>query len=261
MKTFRTIRALAGGPRWLTTGEGRLVNYTLDLLKDAFVKRIYLGLLARFPQDPNDPTGATTAPTDALAAMGRDRRVVRGISDTDASYAARLLLWLDDRKTCGNPFTLMRQLAGYCGSTASFRTVDNSGNWYSRSATGVETSSIAASNWNWDGSTTAWSRFWVIVYPGGLWTAETSLWGGGGATWGETGTLGTTATQEQVSKVLAIVEDWKPAGTLGAVIIAIDPATFSPSAPEPDGQWGKFYKYVTGTAVASRLTTGRYLGA
>jgi hypothetical protein len=244
-------------PTWLTNGEGGLVGYALDLVADAFVERCRLGLMARLPQ--NDPTGATTAPPDALAAMGRDRRVVRGISDTDAQYAARLLLWLDDRKTCGNPFTLMRQLAGYCGPGVSFRTVDNSGNWYARSATGVETSSINLANWNWDGDATQWSRGWVIIYPGTLWTAEGTL--GDGTVYGDAvGTLGSTMTQEQSATLHALVNDWTPAGTQIEIILALDPASFNPASPEPNGTWRAFYKYVTGTAVASRLATARYFG-
>lgn len=263
MKTFRTIRALAGGPRWLTTGEGRLVNYALDLLKDGFVKRLYLGLLARFPQDPNDTTGATTATPDALAAIGRDRRVVRGIAETDASYARRLITWLDDRQRAGNPFMLMQQLAGYVGTAngVSFRTVDTRGNWYARDAAGVETSSIKQANWNWDGlSSPLWSRFWVIIYPGTLWSAE-GTWGTG--TWGDTtGVLGATVTQEQAATLRTIVADWKPAGTRGEIILALGgTSTFLPTAPEPDGLWGKFYKYVGGVAVATRLASGRYFGA
>ena len=105
-------------PAWLVEGEGELVGYTVDVLKDAFVERLRKGLLARFPQ--NDPTGQTTAPDDALAAMGRDRRIVRGFNETPQTYAVRLIRWLDDWKTAGNPFSLMQQLAGYCGPGSSF---------------------------------------------------------------------------------------------------------------------------------------------
>jgi hypothetical protein len=256
-RTFRTLRKFLA-PRWLTEGEGGLVGYALDLVKDAFLQRLYQGHLARFPQ--NGPNGET-APTDALTAMGRDRRVIRGIFETDAQYALRLITWLDERKTTGNPFTLMRQLHAYTGTAngVSFRTVDVNGNWYSRSATGVETSSVDLGNWNWDGDTAQWSRFWVIIYPGTLWVAE-STWGSG--VWGDTtGTLGSTATPEHAASLRAIVADWKPAGTTGEIILALDPVSFSPAAPEPDGTWGKWYVYSGTDAVPSRLATARYSGA
>lgn len=257
-RTFRTLRRSIA-PRWLTDGEGGLVGYALDLVKDAFVERARLGLLARLPQ--NDPLGATSAPPDALLAMGRDRRVQRGLFDTDLQYAARLRTWLTDRQTAGNPFTMLRQLHAYTGTAngVSFRSVDNSGNWYSRSSTGVETSSLGTGNWNWDGNTAAWSRFWIIIYPGTLWTDGTA-WGAPGA-WGAVGrTWGSTITGEQVSTLRAIVADWKPAGTVCPnIILAMDPASFNPASPEPDGKWGKPYKYSGATAIASRLSTARYL--
>jgi hypothetical protein len=255
---FRTVRRFLGPSRFTTDGESGLVGYALDIMKDGFVERVRQGLLARFPQ--NDATGAATAPPDALVAMGRDRRVARGIFDTDVTYAARLRLWLDDRRTSGNPFTLMRQLAGYTGAgTVSFRTVDNSGNWYARDAAGVETSSLKLANWNWDGSSALWSRGWVIIYPGTLWTAEGTL--GDGTLYGDAvGTIGTTATQEQAATLHSLVTDWSPAGTQIEIIVSFDPAAFNPASPEPNGLWRAFYKYVANTAVASRLSTARYFG-
>jgi hypothetical protein len=170
---------------WLTEGEGDLVGYSLDLVRDAFMRRIELGLLARLPQ--NDPTGATTPPDDAMAAIGRDRRLVKGINETNQDYAARLLTWLDDRKRAGNPFMLMQQLAAYCGAGPAFRTVDVRGNWYSRDAAGVETTSLNQANWDWDGDAARWSRFWVIIYPNGLWTTTVDDWGDTDLDWGDAG--------------------------------------------------------------------------
>lgn len=249
--SFRSLRR-SMGPRWLTTGEGGLVGYALDTLKDAFLERARLGLLARFP---------ATAPSDALAPMGRDRRVTRGINESDASYRARLLRWIDDRKTAGNPWALMRKLAEYTGPLPSFRTVDARGNWFSRSALGVETVSLNTGNWNWDGPIAGrWSRFWVIIYPNGLWT-EGKNWGDtsrGG--WGAPeGSWGSTATAEQVSTIRFIVSDWKPGGSRCVnIILAFDPASFNPASPEPDGLWGSPSKNVGGVQVSSRLATARY---
>jgi len=261
LRNFRGFRRFAA-PRWLTDGEGGLVGYALDIMRDALLERVRLGMLARFPQQ--DANG-TPGPTDALTAMGRDRRMVRGIGETDATYAARLKDWLTDRRTAGNPFTLMKQLAAYCDpagtSGCSFRTVDASGNWYSRSAAGVETSSLATANWDWDSSTPAsqWSRFWVIVYPGTLWAESENY--GGASSWGDTDrTWGSTMTLEQSATLRAIVADWKPTGTRCInIILAFDPASFDPAAPEPDGLWGAWSKVVAGVRVPARLSTARYL--
>lgn len=258
--TFRTIRKDVT-PRWLTDGEGGLVGYALDLVKDAFMERASQGLQIRFPQGPDN----TTAPPDALIQMGRDRRVIRAISETDAEYAIRLGQWLSSRRAAGNPYTLMRQLHAYVGTAhgVSFRTVDARGNWYSRSASGVETAVLDQANWDWDGDTSGirWGRFWVIIYPGTLWDDTGNEWGDVGCQdWGELGrTWGTTATPEQVDTVRAIVNDWKPAGTKCVnIIIAFDSGSFAPGSPEPDGLWARWSKTVNGVRVASRLSTARY---
>lgn len=251
-RTFRTLRRFLA-PRWLTTGEGELVGYSLDLVKDAFIERLYQGHLARFPE---------SAPEDALVAMGRDRRVVRGLFETSAEYAARLRTWLIERRAAGNPYTLMRQLAAYLGSGSSFRTVDNRGNWYSRDEDGVETASLVTENWDWDGDTSRWSRFWVIVYPPtGLWNTTRDDWGDVGLDWnGADLAWGCTITPEQAATLRFLVNDWKPAGTRCVnIILAFDPASFDPGSPEPDGLWGRWSKTVNGVRVASRLSTARYL--
>lgn len=260
IQRFRTIRSFLA-PRWLTEGEGGLVGYALDLVKDAFVERLRQGLLSRFPQ--RGPNGET-APLDALVAIGRDRRVVRGLFETDAEYAARLVAWLDERRTAGNPYTLMRQLAAYCGPGVAFRTVDVRGNWYSRDASGVQTALLNQANWDWDGDTSRWSRFWVIIYPNGLWLPTPDNWGDPGlGYYGNESdvTWGTTATPEHVATVRHLVNDWKPAGTrCENIIVAFDAASFDPASPEPDGLWGSWSKTVNGVKVRSRLSTARYWG-
>lgn len=121
MITFRQLRQTMNLPSWMTDGESGLVGYALDAVKDAFVERARNGLLIRFPQQGPD---GTPAPDDALAASGRDRRIVRGINEAGATYAARLVRWLDDWRTAGNPFAMMQQLAAYTGPGPAFRTVD-----------------------------------------------------------------------------------------------------------------------------------------
>lgn len=249
---FRGLRRSLA-PRWLTEGEGGLVGYSLDLMRDALMQRVYLGHLARFPQQ--DANG-TPGPTDALDALGRDRGVFRGIDETDRSYAARLTQWLVDARTRGTAFSLMKRLASYVdfdGSKgASFRVVDNSGNWFSRSSSGAETSLLKQRNWNWDGNTSAWARFWVIVYPGTRWVATGDKWGSAGAwglgsrTWGSL-----SITSDQTRTMRAIVADEKPAGTYcHSIIIATSTSLFSPASPEPNGTW-QYWK--------NRLTTAIYL--
>ncbi len=259
--SFRIVRSRIS-PRWLTDGEGGLVGYALDLVKDAFVERLRLGHLARFPQQ--DPSG-TPAPPDALAAMGRDRRVVRGLNESDTSYAVRLRSWLDDRRTGGNAFTLMQKLAEYLGPLPKFRTVDNRGNWYTRDPDGTRTLLLNIDNWDWDGEATKWSRFWVIVYPNGLWTGARQF-GDPGLTIGglPEETIGSTAPPNVVQTVKFLVNDWKPAGARCVnIIIAFDEDSLDPTfGPEdvgmPGGEWGHWSVNDSGTQIPIRLDTALF---
>lgn len=262
--TFRATRQFRGPP-WLTTeGESGLLGYALDSIKDAQAERARRALLIRFPQQ--DQFG-TPAPDDALTAIGRDRRIVRGISESATSYAARLLLWLDSWAVAGSPYGLMNQLAAYLGPLPDMRTIDVRGNWYSRFANGTTQVTLNAANWDWDASATAlqrWSRFWVIIYPNGLWNVGPN-WGDAGFVWGTPGqTWGSTATFNQVQMVRSIISDWKPAGTKCMnIILAFDGSTFNPTTLRdatgvPDGTWGRWGKIVNGQRVPSRLSTARY---
>lgn len=259
--TFRTLRR-SMQPRWLTDGEGGLVAYALDMIRDAFVNRLVQGYRAGFPQSGPE---RTPAPTDALNRIGQDRRVIRGINESDADYAARLVNWLVDRRTAGNPYTLMRQLAAYTGAATgcSFRTYDVRGNCYSRAADGTQTANLNTGLWNWDGDTARWSRFWVIIYPGTLWTTGPGSWGSSStAAWNGAAGLGwgSTAAAEHVRSLQAIVADWKPAGTrCQNIVLAFDLASFNPATPEPDGLWRNWSKVVAGVRVPARLSTARYL--
>lgn len=251
--SFRTLWSRLG-PDWLVNdgADGELVGYSLGLMIDVFAERTRLGLLARMPE---------TAPSDALPRMGRDRRVLRGRNESASSYAQRLLRWLDDRRTQGNAFALMDRLADYLGPVPSYRIVDARGNWYGRAANGTKSFLLDQANWNWDGVDPArWCRFWVIIYPNGLWSQDTEWGAVSGPSWGSgSGSWGSTATPDEVQTVRRIVRDWKRAGSRCVnVIVAFDPASFDPTSPEPDGTWGQASKNDGGVQVPSRLGTAIY---
>lgn len=239
MTRFRTLyQSLV--PSWLQDGEGGLALYSLGAVLDAAQERLRLGTLARFP---------TYAPDDALPYIGRDRKLVRGINEPSAAYAARLLRWLDDHRVRGNPFALHAQLRAYMQADIMVRTVDRRGNWYTTSADGTRSVTLAAGNWDWDGTSTAqWARFWVILYPLA------------GVPWGKAATYpGTDASADQVASVMAIIRDWKPAGTTCEwVINAYDAALFDPSDADLGGTWGNWSEADGSDVVRSRQTNARY---
>lgn len=253
--SFATVyKALV--PSWLSKGDGGKVLSSLGQMLDEFASRTRDALEARMP---------SRAPDDALALLGQDRVIVRGIDEASSTFATRLLRWLDDHHTRGNAFALIAQLRAYLGTNAKIRTVDNRGNWYTVDQNGVQSYLLAQGNWDWDGDATSWSRFWVIIY------ASTSPWTLGrppysghyndGALWGDGRTWGSSATLEQIASLKEIVRRWRPAGTrCVSIILAFDDTSFDPTSVVglPDGTWGTWSKIVNGVRVPARLTTASY---
>ena len=235
-------------PKWLSVDEGEKVLHSLGVLRDWARERVRLGLYARFP---------TYAPPDALSALGRDRKLIRGIDEPSAAYAARLVRWLDDHKIRGNPFALLEQLHAYLQTDTMLRTVDRRGNWYTRSATGTHSVTMASGNWQWDtDALSSWSRFWVIIYSadGSPWEIPTDFQ-----------TYGTiSATEEQIASVKRLIREWKPAGTRCEwIIVSFDTTDFQPEmspgdAGFPDSDW-RYYSHMDGLDRRPvRNTNARY---
>jgi hypothetical protein len=219
-------------PDWLRRGDGERMLCVLGLMLDAFVERL------RLSQEASDPS---TAPADALPYIGRDRRIRRGINEPADAYAARLLRYLDDHMTQGNPFALMDQLYAYLQTDGvTLRTVDRRGNWFERAADGTRSFTLDQANWDWDGGVlSAWARFWVVIFTDqGPWSFQWAHPGG-------TSTDGTIdATADEIAGVRTIVREWMPAGTRCEWIVVCedDPATkFGPTTgDDPLGAWGRW---------------------
>jgi hypothetical protein len=237
-------------PSWLSSGEGGLVLDSIAAELDDFILRMRESLKASMP---------SYGPSDALPYIGRDRKVLRGIGETDDSYRVALIPWLDRARKNGTPWEMCRRVRAYCQAAVVVRTVDNSGNWFWIDADGTEHELLEQSNWDWDGNLD-WGRFWIIIYPADLWESEGN-WGDAG-TWGDGGTIGTTALPEHVATIRAIASESKPEGTrCEGIIIALDPASFAPDgagAGYPDGTWGEGTRVTAGNRESSRLETARY---
>jgi hypothetical protein len=233
--------------------------YSIALLADVGIEHNVQGLNASFP-------GLGT-PT-ALPYSGRDRMIRRGIDETDESYGARQVEWLDTWRGAGNPYAIMLAVQRYCTpSVPKLRIVNESGTWYTLNADGTTEieQTWGAVNWDWDDQSLP-TRCWMILYSdAGPWeegptVADPALWGGAVGTAGYT--VGTTATPDQVSTVRAIVDEFKSAGDrFEWIIIAFDPASFDPAAapgaPLPDGTW-RFHGDGASSRQRSRLATARY---
>lgn len=96
------------------------------------------------------------------------------------------------------------------------------------------------SNWDWDGATTQWSRWWAIIYLDGV-LPEPALWDDGIAIWDDGVTFWGGATDIVMADWVAMLRDWGAAHAAcwGVGITWADPAVrFEPSgtsATDPDG--------------------------
>jgi hypothetical protein len=232
--------------------------YAFGAVLDAMVEAAWQGVRARFP-------GLGT-PT-ALKYVGADRNLDRYASETDDQYAARLRAAFDTWRTAGSAASILNQLAGYFGNPPSpffIRIVTNSGVWYTWQDGAVVRHVSSPNNWNWDGYSTRWWRFWVIVdcsttHP----FRDEGTWGDG-AVWGDGGTWGSTAQASDVSALQSILRKWKPANAQCVnIILSFDNTLFDPSLAAgdpklPDGNFGNWGKQVSGVVVPARFSSAAY---
>lgn len=180
-------------PPWLLRPNGARYVYSNAVQWDALAEYTRLGMLQRFP---------TVAQPSALAPLGRDRKIWRGLSEADEHYAERLRTFKRTWKFAGNAPTLLRQLwelmtpnvtriryvvNGYEGVAseanqfADWWTINESGLTFERSGPQAGPQGPVC-NWNWDGRFGKNIRFWLIIYRTDLSPAD---WGVPPYQWGE----------------------------------------------------------------------------
>lgn len=152
---------------------------------------------------------APTFPIDALPLKGSDRNIERYPGESDASYMARVAGAWVAWPQAGTHNGLLGQLTA-AGFTATIKEMRD---------------------WNWDGNTANWSRFWVVITGTGW--ARTH-WGDG-RKWGE-GVWGCNAPLDQVHVLRRIVRKWKPGHMVAIIVVVLDDVAWA--AGQPDGTWG-----------------------
>ena len=117
---------------WLLRSVSHRLIWNVALVLDASKEKAKQGTLARFP-------GVGTP--DALPAIGRDRLIERGPTESDTSYSERLASAFDTWRTAGNAHTLLRGLLAYFSPGAlPIRVVSEMGEWHEiNPSTGVVT--------------------------------------------------------------------------------------------------------------------------
>lgn len=245
VSTFRDMGD-AISPSWLNGPVGQRYRYAMAVLYDALADGAGYAVRSRFP---------LLAPPDAFSYLQSDRQIDQGFSESQASFANRLVQWLDLWREAGNAGAVLLAVLGlFLPTSVRVRTVDDSSNWNTYLAGAVPfpigadsptppTLVQQAANWNWDG-TSQWWRAWVIIYANPLGWSGSPLWGTGN--WGDVGRLWgiTGPTSQMLATLRAVIKKWKPQHTtVTNIIISFDDTLFDPAlGPDgthnPNGTWG-----------------------
>jgi hypothetical protein len=132
-------------------------------------------------------------------------------------YAARLLRWLDDHKTRGGPYAMLRQLQLFWAAAPfAIDLVYESGKRFHSTLGGAITESTGSP---WDGDTARWARWWLIFdWPGTV--TDDGIWSDPG-TWDDTGTWDTSLTVAEVAEIRLVPNEWNAAHALGYITLRI----------------------------------------
>jgi hypothetical protein len=222
---------------------GARYMFAQSITWDALAEFTRYGVLQRFP---------TVAQPDSLAQLGKDRKIWRGLAETDAHYAERLRQFKSTWKLAGNAPTLLRQLWEYMTPNADrIRYVVNGydgaagagtqfSDWWTIDSSGLTHERVSPSNWDWDGAYGKNIRFWLIVYRTDI---EPAVWGVPPYEWGADDLYWAAApgsNRDWVIDTYNIVEAFKAAGSHmgpypiygGGLIIADSSFTSAPWGPE-----------------------------
>jgi hypothetical protein len=271
-------------PSWMQDGTNEREAYVYGLACDAITDKLFQGARARFP---------TQAPTTALDEIGRDRLILRGLTESDESYGARLQRAFDSHQFSGAARAVLSQLLGfllaktpavrfvssrYDRSTYPPTRLDSSWDEYpvgrDPNAEPVHTYVTAAGgNLDWDsasevsGSWSWWGSFVILeaVAPNNW--ANPATWAIGDTTL-TIGTLpgstGLDVSSNVITSARGITKQFKGAHTwVRWIIISFDSGLFDPASPagggiNPDGYFGRWERVVAGTYVPSRFSDARY---
>lgn len=259
-------------PNWLSDQPvlniGFSVLFIIALTCDFFIEQLFQGVLAALPGQ-GDPT--------TLAYIGRSRGLIRGLSETDASYIARLIGWLGLWNVAGGAETLVLLIQAYLGNNLVVRLVDRAGNFVTANADGT-TTKIKDINWDWDSGIAAtygqpsrvsfWGDTWLIVYTtDGRWPVYTSRSDPAFlAAWGTYNGLGSghQVPRAAVDGVYQILASFKGAHTwMVALMFTDDTTQFVPLfLGFPDGQEADWSREIAGVRTPDRTTAtggGHYI--
>lgn len=152
--TFRdTLRKRS--PPWLQNGLAEKILYSIGVHCDGFADALVAGVKQRFPGYYS---------FESLPVLGRERRITRGRSESDAAYASRLARFLTDHQLRGGPYALLSQLyLHYAPDTFPIDLVYYAGSVrFGMDVDGEVTRDLVT--WHPDPNAAKWARWWLFYY-------------------------------------------------------------------------------------------------
>lgn len=140
-------------PPWLRRTVGGAIMSSIGIVVDAMIDRAAWGVRLRFPD----------VDEDALAIVGRERRIVRGPAEDLTTYAGRVQGWLDAHRERGSVYALLEQMRAYFA--AAPRAVDvlyHSGTLYKLYENVGLPIDRAIIGWQPEGD--QWAQAWVFLF-------------------------------------------------------------------------------------------------
>lgn len=257
MSFIGIIQKLVGTipPWWLRSKHTGALLESFGLLQDNAIESLGDGLRLSQP---------LRCDSSALQHLARDRTIrIYGTEPVD-SKRQRLSQWWQLHRGFGSLFGQLDNIAPFfLPARPLMRAVHQDGaggsaTWWTRNPDGSrEMHRQSPSNWDFDGETAQWSRYWIIIYRDADMTYPTPGTWDGGSAWND-GTLWDGGPNEtQIADIVNGLKDAKSAHSqLHGVIMCNDPAELDPtgtsavlgdgSTTYPVGNWSAYIDHTTG---------------
>lgn len=208
LRTYRdAIREIS--PWWLRGPIGGSVLYAIGSVVDLLGDGLRAGVKVRFPGFYS---------MESLPLLGRERRIRRGRTEADETYAERLMPWLDHHRTRGGPYALLAQVhAFYRPANFDIELRYASGR---RFVMDPDDGSIVRGDIVWsppDGSAPLWARWWLIYkWPNPI--DDDGTWDDPGV-FDDGGVWDCNLTADEVRDVRLVPREWNAAHAIGDITL------------------------------------------